>query len=558
MNVINDLVLYNLTEEENTEFQRKVNLLDDFTRTFNKRFYFRNVSDTFTMKEILSAEMSDSKLVSLCDAPRSVLKRVEVISYDINKYLKNAVDAGIFEDIKLKNLRGDILDSSKESLCIDAHQFFNMFGRGQDTLTDILNKDKTHLFESQQVISMIDNTVANYDYDESFVEKVMMAYPAYKGFVLSIVNENITKDRKIAILKKSFRQKDFNMYIEMFGAKLKDFNDLDLFIETVITNNNRIKNKESNLWNVFKRVFLGKKGRDSHYPDTGVNKKAFFDKYSKLLPAEVTIDFVNDMYCDYYIRRNLENFIKDMYNTEHIDSKLEYAIKCDKFSVLFSENLKNLFETNNNPKTRNLLINYYKVRRNCRASLGEMADHFGDGFTDYINKNFSSDSYDVSFLDIDTNVSNDRIAHYVLLTDELFNRITFYKKNPISSLFIEERCDYGSKDRVLRVKNCLDSLMKYSSETKREIIYNKIFSVFENEDVFADLVCLFSDVISKKRRDIVERFSGNWYQKLDPVQFMQEICDWIKNIFSTYYSDKVEIITAFDDLKTNVDLLMNI
>jgi hypothetical protein len=164
----------------------------------------------------------------------------------------------------------------------------------------------------------------------------------------------------------------------------------------------------------------------------------------------------------------------------------------------------------------------------------------------------------VSFLNIDTHVSIDRVVHYTLLTDDLFNRISFYKKNPISSLFIEEKCDYGSRDRALRTRTVMDKLVKTASESKRRIIYDKVFSVFENDDTFADLICLFSDVISKKRKDIVERFSGNWYQSFNPISYLQDTCDWIKDIFEEFYSDKTNIITAFDDLKTNVDLLMNI
>ena len=478
MNVINDLVLYTLTEEENKEFERKVNLLEDFCKTFNKRFYFRNIIEAFTVKEILSSNIGESKLCTMCDLPRSVLQRVKVVSYDVNKYLAKAVENGIFDESKLKNLRSDILDCSKDSLCIEESEFFNMFGRGQDTLNDILNKDKTHLFNSSRIQDMIDNVVSNYDYDEDFADKVLKAYPDYTGFILAIINDNITKDRKLAILKKSFRQKDFNAYIEMFGAKLKNYDDLDLFIETVITNNNRIKNKDNNLWNVFKRVFIGKKGRNSSYPSTNMNKDAFFKKYSQILTPDKLIDFVEEMYTDYYLRNNLEALIRDLYKDRSLDDKISYAIQCGYFSVLFSNDLSKLFIENDNPKTRNLLINYYNSRRNNKSNLGEMADTFGVNFVDYINANFTGDEYDISFLDIDTHINSDRMKYYVRLSDELFSKINFYKKNRASSLFIEDRCDYGSKDRTSRVMSSLAYLLGHSNDAKRETIYSKIFNVF--------------------------------------------------------------------------------
>ena len=558
MNVINDLVLYTLTEEENKEFERKVNLLEDFCKTFNKKFYFRNIVDSFTQKEILSSNMSNSNICSLCDLPRPVLKRIETISYDINRYLKQAVEVGIFEESKLTNLRSDVLDASTDKLYVEPSQFFNMFGRGQDTLNDILNKDKTHLFDSGSILAMIDNTVANYEYDEDFAEKVLTAYPNYTGFILSIVNENISKERKLSILKKSFRQKDFNSYIETFGAKLKNYDDLDLFIDTVILNNNRIKNKDSNLWNAFKRVFIGKKGRESRYPSVLLNKDAFFNKYSKILTADKLVNLVQDMYVDYYLRNNLESLIKDMYSSLSLDEKLDYAIKCKYFDTLFSNDLVRLFNENNNSKTRNRLINYYKTHRNSRASLADMAEAFGGNFVEYLNDNFVDSEYDVSFLNIETYIAFDKIKFYNLLSDDIFNRIVFYKNHQSSSLFIENRCDYNSKEKINRIKQTIEYFLENGSPSKQETIYKKFFSVFEDEDTFSNLTCLFSDVISKKRQDIISSFSGGWYTKTDPIQYMLETVSWFENIFIKKYPSKTDVIASFNDLRIGIDLLMNI
>lgn len=163
---------YNLTEEEKIAFDRKISALIEFTNVFGDRYIsFRTVAQSFTKKEILSEDMS--KIASTINAPENVIERIQYVTYNVGRYINDARTLDIITEEKMSTLLDRILEESKNSLSgINEYTFWDLFGRGKDIFHKIIDNKKTHLFERKNIINMINNTIANDDFDDSFVEKV--------------------------------------------------------------------------------------------------------------------------------------------------------------------------------------------------------------------------------------------------------------------------------------------------------------------------------------------------------------------------------------------------
>ena len=64
----------------------------------------------------------------------------------------------------------------------------------------------------------------------------------FEKWPILITNQNISKEEKINILKKTYKQKDLSKYISYF-KEVNDLEVIDILIETVVFQNNRVREK---------------------------------------------------------------------------------------------------------------------------------------------------------------------------------------------------------------------------------------------------------------------------------------------------------------------------
>ena len=557
-----NIALTNLNETELEVFNKKIDAIKTFVDAFGQNtISFRTVCNKFTVKEMMCKEMNAVALD--IGAPVNMIARIEYVTYNIPRYINEARQAGFVTEETMTALFDEILASSVKSLeYVQEHVFWGLYGKGKDVFNKIIENKKTHLFETKSIINMIDNTIANEDFDDAFVDRVLEAFPNYNGFILTLTNPNVPYAKKYATLKKSFRQKHFNEYVSQLSKNLTDLNDLDTFIDVTIVNNNRIKEKNKNIWNVFRRIFVGTKLTSVRYNCALKNKKDFFDKYSKYITPSVLAELVKDMYSDYNINDNMSLLIRDMYSNLSLNDKLDLCISNDYvFRSLIAGNtsLKDMFIDNDDVTIRNKIIKL-NASRNGNSGLTSLINIFTKNIIDYLNTNYDENIIGKELIGLPLNEVPTSALYFSLLSDELFEKVDLYRPGVTNKLFIiSDATQYRAVEVTNNMLAFIGNLMKIASPKKKEIIYNKIFAFLENEDSVSDLLEFASDIISDKNSNVKYNYSRSyWNSGTDINKMIKTNADWFRNILTTYYPDKVDAMSNLDNFIISYELLANI
>ena len=552
---------YNLTEEEKEVFNRKISAYTEFINVFGDRYIsFRTVAQSFTKKEILSEDMN--KIATTIRAPENVIDRIQYVTYNVGRYINEARELGIITEEKMSALLDRILNESKTVLeGVNEYTFWELFGRGKDIFYKIINNKKTHLFEQKNIINMIDNTIANDDFDDSFVEKVLECFPDYNGFILTLTNPNVPYEKKYNTLKKSFKQKYFNDYVYQLSKNMTDLNDLDTFIDITITNNNRIKEKNKNIWNVLRRIFIGTKLTSVSYNSSLKNKKDFFEKYSKIITPTVLAEYTADMYSDYHINNNMSAFIADMYGSLNLNDKLDLCISNDYlFRSLLSESTKKMFEQNTDVSIRNKIIKLNKKREGTRGLSG-LVNIYSTSIIEHLNNHYDENIISDDIISVTSNDDDLSAKYYNMLSDDIFDKhVCLCRESLANTIFIiSDMSCYGAEKYTTKVKLFLDELLRISNHKKRESIYNKIFKRFESDDFSSNLMLFGSDIISEKNRMVRSNYGGTYFSSACDVKTLfKKNLEWFKAELETYFSDKTTAINNLEEILVSYDLLANI
>jgi len=136
--------------------------------------------------------------------------------------------------------------------------------------------------------------------------------PNYRSYPLIINNRNLSREDKKEILKRTFRFKDVSEYAKLLREGCTDANDIDVFLEVAVLENNRVIDCSESIVKLFKRIFFGN-SRDCYFESIFEikNLDKLIEKYQKYITIEQIVSLVTSPLS--FIEREKEKFIKLFY-----------------------------------------------------------------------------------------------------------------------------------------------------------------------------------------------------------------------------------------------------
>lgn len=334
-----------LTEKEKEIFEKKKKLVRDCIEVFgnsdifNNGFLFRAVngftSKGFTVKEMLDLSFVDlyrefskvnqfTKQTELSNLFTYSIQRSKILENNPGieiKDLENLIVQAI-NYFEIDKFEATSFNSNPISAMLSAFKYIanvkTTSGEsvGALKLFNILIENKfiertrarykidiiTDVFES-----FIDELISNYPIEnpEEFIKVVQKTFPEYRNFPLIVINKNISDENKEKIIKASFRQKDLPGYKAYFRKNLSDLNSLKIFINATIINNNRVREKEQNLIDIIKDIFIS---------GERINSNDIFNRIS--FATEFKDYFNNPEFIEKIFKRTVRDAYKNTYRKE--------------------------------------------------------------------------------------------------------------------------------------------------------------------------------------------------------------------------------------------------
>lgn len=343
----------NLTEEEKKEYARKKKILYDFQILANKSIRFNGVRvmapffEAFTFKEMLQDDFIELFTVFGSNRKRedfndyeifniitmnSSLTYVELILINISKLI--GMEDNCFSNFSLDDAKEFIIEVFNKIECVfpceSSLNVSNVFYSLRDIFAKLskysgkddseinyeflkvfLENFKFNTRTSALIFKAADNIIASSKNVENISSLLTLLKPYdYRNAPLVIVNENLSKEERIKIIKANYRLKDLPKYIHFIESKCTDLSLIDDFIEATVIQNNRVKEKNAGIVNIFKYLFGEKSKSFERYR----NSRDFISKYNKYIMNE---EFLKEMVSAFGIRNYcslssiLFKFLKD-------------------------------------------------------------------------------------------------------------------------------------------------------------------------------------------------------------------------------------------------------
>jgi len=201
-------------------------------------------------------------------------------------------------------------------LCLLDNKLLNLFSDGYsiNSLKDIADK-----IMSTDNINMINKVISVFSSEPKLRDN-------YQNYPLVIINNNISKEDKISIIKKTYKQKDLHKYTAFISENLKDLNHLDSFIEATILQNNRVTKKKEVIFDLIRRIFFGIRGTYIHFNyENLLNIESFIKKYKEYIDASMVNELMNS--ATWSVRNSIRNFFGKMYKNESFKEKLRLILE---------------------------------------------------------------------------------------------------------------------------------------------------------------------------------------------------------------------------------------
>ena len=172
------------------------------------------------------------------------------------------------------------------------------------------------------------------DYVDTFKTK----FPQYQGYPLILLNTNIDREKRIKVIKKTFIQKYITKYIKSM-RDIDDYNMLDDFIEAVVFQNNRVKEKGNACRDVLERFLIGMHGERYEF-DANMLKKKNFNTFYEKYKTYLTPAYLNNIYNNRWTSKNesIKNYFSAICSLEKdVGKRLDMIREGSKMSdTLFS------------------------------------------------------------------------------------------------------------------------------------------------------------------------------------------------------------------------------
>jgi hypothetical protein len=403
----------------------------------------------------------------------------------------------------------------------------------------------------------------------------------YNNWPIVIINGKLGQSQKIEMIKATFRQKDVNKYTEYIRNNMTDLDDLDSFIEATIMQNNRVTEKDRNVVDIVKRIFVGVRGKNYSLDMSKFsNKDKFFDKYRKYFMKPNLINTMAEDESSYYSRRNSVNFLSALF------AKLSFAEKLDivKHSPRLGSEMIDDSKTKeltpdilNDPKTQRAFCEYMIAKD--EGKIRKIYNNYGkentlmlirnnpEIFAKPVAKSIKISSSNTGWGELDAEESIDLLLS---LDDEFVSRSDFRLNH------FNQRCKMlgflKNEDNSWRTLSSLSDFYKerlpgisivLKSERLSKALKNKIYEVFfsqlEDED-FAngDLLNQMSSIISEQ--DFMNEAGG---RIVNNPRSASDVIDAVvakyKGMIQSFYPDKLETISEnLDKLSMSLKVIAGV
>jgi hypothetical protein len=387
----------------------------------------------------------------------------------------------------------------------------------------------------------------------------------YSNWPIVIINGKLGQSQKIEMIKATFRQKDVNKYTEYIRTNMTDLDDLDSFIEATIIQNNRVTEKDRNVVDIIKRIFVGVRGKNySVDMNKFSNKDKFFDKYRKYFMNPGLINSMAEDESSYYSRRNSSAFLSALFAKLSFSEKLNIVKHSPRLGSEMIDESKTKELTQdilNDPATQKAFCEYMISKD--EGKIRKVYNNYGkentlmlirnnpEVFAKPVAKSLKISNSNTGWGELD---AEDSIDLLLSLEDEFVSRADFLVNN-----FPERTRMMGfvkNEENSWRTMSAIADFYREKlpgisivlrSDRLRKALKDKIYEVFfsqlEDEDfVNGDLLNRISSVISEKdfMPDAGNRITSNPRSASDVID---EIVSKYKSMIQSYYPDKLEAVS---------------
>lgn len=192
---------------------------------------------------------------------------------------------------------------------------------------------------------MLDYLIKNSPNILSYIDNIKKLYPEYQNYPLILLNTAVDSDERKKIIKKTFIQKHINRYIKSM-RDIDDYTTLGDFIDAVVIQNNRIKEKEKACQDILERFFIGMNGERYSFCSEMLSYKKNFDPFFDKYGAYLSLSYLDSIYSDQYTGKNKNiraYFMAICRREKDITKKLDMLLQAPKIAEYgFNEILRDL------------------------------------------------------------------------------------------------------------------------------------------------------------------------------------------------------------------------
>lgn len=520
---------------------KKINILEELINVFNLNdddyYYINNIHAKFSFDEVLS-ETFLNKCNNKNVFTKLFIERIE--DHYFKYFLKDNINKEYFMDsidFLLQNNKNKLNSYKLNSLC-DNFNFrmsikdysainYNCFKRAINIINCIKgdNEIKKEIIDS----ALIGNPDVLTIIDEIKEET--------KSVPLVLFNNNLSDETKIKIIKKAYRKKDLPLYYKIINSNLTSLDQLALFIDTVVINNNRIYNKIGNIIEILFKCYISNyNGNIKHkrgISEILTNSKSFLDNY---LHYFKDVNFLDSFYMH----------SEESYSTRiFMDAILEHLSDKDFLKTILESSKEKNVIINNGPykdagcdKFTNILENYETLDSEAFTMLTEIMKK---------RKNFI-----VHCLTYTRNDKNDFYFGYKII----LNNLNLFKEtlNSLNFDYIIE--SYTSS---WRFRNCMSDVTKRILSINKKIL--KELNIITSE-AGKNLMTNYSSVggveSNLRTYSLFLQSFKTYLINTDDVQFKEEMAKKLFNncikpfydntIFDLFAYNHQEYFSALNDL----------
>jgi hypothetical protein len=481
----------------------------------------------------------------------------------IDKYFEYALKTEKFDLVRLSFLKGNE-DYISQKLLNDKR------------LLELINKN-----DSDNVISKIwDKTLVTSDSKTiySLIQLLEETNSTYTNLPLIILNQNLSSDQKVEIIKKTYKQKDQNKYIMFMKDNIINLNDLDTFIEATIIQNNRVKEKDRGVVDILRRIFVGIRGNNSTVNfDKFTNFKEFSSKYRSYFTTRVCNSFL-DSDTSYYVRRNARSFLVEMFKDLPFEEKIKIATDVKDFGEYLFEDHRSLLQESKGKPTEELVLKYIVKQKGISQITSKLDE---SEVADYINRFPALIPYAKDIFRLDQRNSwrysdNEDVSRLSKIVKKLNKNVI---ENPSFSFFTNEsrgyqffgfdpndNSSYNNANNFLgfnnKTMNMVNSVLS-DSDTKdylKDYLYNTILKSYADESFIASDMLTVLIAALNSNNTVSELLSKANNPSLRQSDVFQEVLfKPVLAVFDKFFPDQYPTVKEnLSSLETNLKIIINI